>query len=164
MTDEIVGQKDDIIMVKPANQLLACAEAMMLGCFTAEYGRMPLHLFCQRLENAAEHNNVHMFYQVSEESEERVPVGFFLVGHLSAPVAKLYIARNRELTKEECNSGPQMWVMENCAPFGHFSKMYSILQAAYPSVPYFLGLVDMKPKTFRNRVYEEAHKEAETEE
>lgn len=154
MSDIILGQKNGIVMVKPANQLMAAAECMMLGCFTSVYGKMQLHTFCERLEAVAEHGNIHMFYEQQDEDQPRVAVGFFLVGYLSGPVSKLYIARNRELTKEECNSGPQMWVLENCSPFGHFKTMYEIMQQAYSSVPEFYGLVDMKPTTFKNKVWE----------
>lgn len=151
---EIIGRDEEngVVMAVLPNQMQAFAECAALGTMTKLYGRMPLHTFHERFTASAAHDRqILMFYQVGEDDSNPVPVGFFWLGWLNPAMEKYYEARNRELSPEECHSGNCLWVLENCAPLGHFDIMRKLLLKSQPSVSHVCGLVGGKRQQFKNK-------------
>lgn len=136
----------------PKNTVMALGEAMLVASFTDGYGKMPCWLLSHRCEISAEHDNMLMVYEDSEDA--KIAIGFVLIGELSPMVAKKYIARNQELSTNEVKSGDQIWVLDLCCPFGHFDAVYELLMAKYKDHAMLRGLRDGKPKDFPNHFYE----------
>ena len=149
---EIIDAEKALILRSPTNQVLALGEALLLAEFTQMYGRMPAHIFSQRFMASAINNDVVMLYQTADNLPDTA-IGFMLLGFLTPQIARLYEARNRDLSAAELTGGDELWVLDMATPFGHYTDMKRMLDEAYPAHANIWGLRDGKRTKFSNSVH-----------
>lgn len=135
MQIDIVVDKGELLLARGEDGVRVLGEMLILANYTAEFAKEPLFIMLEQCRNAIEAGTYLMLYRRAKngDSELVVPVGFYLMAHLSEPMDALFMNGLRALTPAELRSGPRFRCNFAIFPYtGYFDKGLPMLWEAYP--------------------------------
>lgn len=129
---KILHETDEHQFVQYPNEVHALGVLCALGTFASNYGGEQLFTYVERSQAHIRTGNYAILQaKGAPDAPISVPVAFVLWAFLSKPVEVIYTKRFRPLMPLELKSGPNLWRIDTCSPFGHTDALVKMFHECH---------------------------------
>lgn len=158
MAVKTLQSTDTLVFGQESDGFRALGIVASLAGLAEEYAKDTLFWFVERFRAGIEAGTYGILYERADaESPLLVPVGFLFWGNLSRASGELFKMRLRALNAAELNSGPNLWVIDICAQYGHFEDLKALFELHYSTTASYKATRwqngELVLKTYTNAVH-----------